>query len=152
MQDGHDPGETVHFLFEYEVFEKEPRVAFLFRLYLADDQAQASTNQCVTDIFETISTTPLDVGHRGVIDLTLPESELTPNNFRLYVCLTSPERTRSFDVLDNNVELPALSVRLHSADDLRLGAVSLDYEFRAIEAGELAEACVTPSITATGEL
>ena len=146
----YDPGESVHFRFEYEVFEKVPSAAFLFRLYLVDDRTPASSTQCVTDIFETISANPLEVGHRGVIDLILPELKLMPNNFRLYVCFTSPERTRSYDVLDNNVGLPTLFVRPHSADDRRLGAVSLDYELRTVEVGEPADTSAPPSIVATG--
>jgi hypothetical protein len=142
-------GETVNFRFEYEVLEKVPRLAFLFRLYLAEDQTSAS--QCVTDIFETVSTTPLEAGHRGVIDLTLPDLKLMPNNLRLYVCLTSPERTRSYDVLDNNVGLPVLSIRPQLADDRRIGAVSLEYKLRTIEVEEHAETGASPSIVATGE-
>jgi hypothetical protein len=137
-------GETANFRFEYEVFEEVLGVAFLFRLYLAEDQ-------CVTDIFETVGTAPLPVGHRGIVDLTLPDLKLMPNNFRLYVCLTSPERSRTHDVLDNNVGLPALSVRPIAADDRRVGAVSLDYGLRTVEADELAATGAAPSIVATGE-
>jgi hypothetical protein len=141
-------GETVHFRFEYEVFEKVPRAALQFRLRLPDDQDSA--NSIVTEIFETISTTPLEAGHRGAIDLTLPDLKLMPNNFRLFVCFVSPENTRSYDVLDKNVELPALSVRPHAADDRRLGAVSLDYELRTVGAEEPAEDSAMPSIVASG--
>ena len=139
----YDHGETVNFRFEYEVFEQVPSVAFLFRLYLGEDQ-------CVTDIFETISTVPLEVGHRGVVDLTLPDLKLMPNNFRLYVCFTSPERTRSHDVLDNNVGLRALVIR-SLANDRRLGTVSLDYGLRTVGAEEPAATSIAPSIVAAGE-
>jgi ABC-type polysaccharide/polyol phosphate transport system ATPase subunit len=145
-------GETANFRFEYEVFEEVPRVAFLFRLLLSDDHASASGLQCITDILETISTTKLEVGHRGAIDLTLPELKLLPNDFRLYVCLISPERTRNHDVLDSNVGLPALAVRSGAINDRRFGAVSLDYQFRATEAQEpVATPSVAPSIVAAGE-
>jgi ABC-type polysaccharide/polyol phosphate transport system ATPase subunit len=143
-------GETVSFRFEYEVFEKVPRVAFLFRLYLAD---QASTDgiQCITDIIETINTAPLDIGHHGVIDLTLPSLKLLSNIFRLYVCFISPEQTRSYDVLDSNVQLPSLAVRSHVAVDHRLGVVSLDYALRNLEAEQANVTGVSPSIAVVGD-
>lgn len=143
-------GETVNFRFEYEVFEKVRSVSFLFRLYLVEGQAQASS-QCIVDISETISAVPLEAGHRGAIELTLPDLKLMPNNFRLYVCFTSPERTRSYDVIDNNVGLPVLAVRSQVANDRRLGAVSLDYGFRSVDAEEPAAASTAPSIVAADQ-
>lgn len=137
-------GETVNLRFEYEVFEEVSGVALLFRLFLEEDQ-------CVTDIFETIGTGPLAVGHRGVVDLTLPDLKLMPNNFRLYVCLTSPERSRTHDVLDNNVGMPALSIRPLAIDDRRIGAVSLEYGLRTVEAEAPAATSGAPSIVAAGE-
>lgn len=144
-------GEAVNFRFEYEVFEKVPPVTFLFRLYLTEDQAQTSNLQCIAEISEIISKVPLEVGRRGVIDLTLPDLKLRPNNFRLYVCFISPERTRSYDVLDNNVGLPVLAIRSQVMDDRRIGAVSLDYEFLSADPEEPAGTSAAPLIVAAGQ-
>ena len=121
--------ETVKFRFEYEVFEKVPHLAFFFRLYLAD--GKTSSIQYVTDILETISLAPVDVGQCGAIELAFPNLKLMPNAFRLYVCFTSPGNVGAYDVIDDNVELPALVVKPNSANDRRLGTVSLSYELRS---------------------
>lgn len=135
--------ETVHFRFEYEVFEKVPHLAFFFRLYLAD--GKASGIQYVTDILETISLVPLDVGQCGVIELALPNLKLMPNAFRLYVCFTSPNNAGAYDVIDDNVELPALVIKPNPATDRRLGTVTLSYELRSSAADAPSAASVTSS-------
>jgi ABC-type glutathione transport system ATPase component len=122
----YEPGETVHFQFEYEVFEKVSQLALLFRLNLA-----GSSIHNVTDIVETISLTPLEAGHRGTVGLTLPNLKLMPNDFDLYVCLISPEGMVTYDVIDANVGLPSLVVKQSSPDDIRLGVVSLGYELQS---------------------
>ena len=142
----YEQDETVHFHLEYEVFEQVPRLAFFFRLYLSDIGIQN-----VTDILETISLTPLEAGHRGVLDLTLPDLKLMPNNFHLYVCLTSPENIGAYDVIDENVRLPALVVKPRSPDDTRLGTVSLSYELQSSGANEPAAAEFVPSAAVAGE-
>ncbi len=73
----------------------------------------------------------MEAGVRGRIDLTLPDLKLMPNNFLLYVCLTRPENAGSYDVLDSNVSLPALVLKSNSANEGRLGAVTLNYEFQS---------------------
>ena len=141
--------ETVNFRFEYEVFERVPHLAFFFRLYLTS--GKASNIQYVTDILETISLTPVDVGHCGVIELALPNLKLMPNAFRLYVCFTSPDNAGAFDVIDDNVELPALVVKKNSANDRRLGAVTLSYELRSSGRGVSTATRVASPIAAAGE-
>jgi ABC-type polysaccharide/polyol phosphate transport system ATPase subunit len=146
----YEPEETVNFQFEYEVFEKVSRLAFFLRLYLAD-KASGSSAQCVTDILETISLMPLEAGHHGVIQLTLPNLKLMPNSFRLYACFTSPENIGAYDVIDDNVKLPALVVKPKSADDSRLGTVSLSYELQSTGKNERTKADVAPSMAIVGE-
>jgi ABC-type polysaccharide/polyol phosphate transport system ATPase subunit len=141
--------ETVNFRFEYEVFEKVPHLAFFFRLYLTD--GKASSIQYVTDILETISSTPLDVGQGGVIELALPNLKLMPNAFRLYVCFTSPGNVGAYDVIDDNVELPALVVKPNSVNDRRLGTVSLSYELRNSGIDVPAAASAASPVLAAGE-
>jgi ABC-type polysaccharide/polyol phosphate transport system ATPase subunit len=144
-------GETVNFRLEYEVFESVPRLAFLFRLYLADDEAPANSVHYVTDIFETISSVPLEAGHRGAVELKLPGLKLMPNKFRLYLCLVPPERVTSFDVIDKNVELPALVVKPNRPGDRRVGTVTLDYELHNGGAEDAGAPTAAPSIVAAGE-
>lgn len=136
----YEPDETVHFRFQFEVFERVSRLAFFFRLYLDD------SSQPVTDILESISLEPLEVGYRGVVNLTLPNLKLMPNNFRLYVCFTSPENIRAYDVIDKNVELPLLAVKPKSVDDTRLGTVSLSYEVQSSSLSEPPLAAMAPPV------
>lgn len=147
----YEPGETVNFRFEYEVFENVPALAFLFRLYLADDKASANSIQYVTDIFEIINSVPLEVGHRGTVELTLPDLRLMPNSFRLCVCFTRPENIGSHDVLDENVGLPTLVIKPNSAIDRRLGAVSLNYELHNSGWKKLVPDDQAPSIVVAGK-
>ena len=74
-----------------------------------------------------------------------------PNNFHLYVCLTSPENIGAYDVIDENVRLPALVVKPKSPDDTRLGTVSLSYELQSSGANEPAAAEFVPSAAVAGE-
>jgi len=131
----YEQGETVNFRFEYEVFRRVPCLGFFFRLYLETGHGLSAKGiQYVTDIFENISLEPLEAGCRGSVELTLPDLKLMPNNFLLYVCLTRPESAGSHDVIDSNVNLPALVVKSNLPADDRLGMVSLGYEFRNIAA------------------
>jgi ABC-type polysaccharide/polyol phosphate transport system ATPase subunit len=136
----YEQGETVNFRFEYEVFERVKGLAFFFRLNLETKHGlSAKSTQPITDIFEDINSEPLEAGVRGTVELTLPDLKLMPNIFLIYVGLTRPGKVGSHDIIDSNVDLPALVVRSNLPDDLRLGMVCLDYDLRNIEAEEPSE-------------
>jgi len=143
----YEPGETVHFRFEYEVFEKVSQLALFFRLYLA-----GVVDHIVTDLLETISSSPLEAGHRGVVDLTLPNLKLMPNDFHLYVCLSPPGDTSAYqyDVIDANVDLPALVVKPNLPNDTRLGIVGLSYELRSGDMQESPTTKMVPAVVGVG--
>jgi hypothetical protein len=95
--------------------------------------------------------TPVDVGQCGVVELALPNLKLMPNAFHLYVCFTSPQNAGAYDVIDDNVELPALVVKPNSVNDRRLGTVSLSYELRSSGADVPAAKSAAFPIVAAGE-
>jgi ABC-type polysaccharide/polyol phosphate transport system ATPase subunit len=135
------PGETVKFRFDYEVLKPITGLVFFFRLYLIDETAAPPAEHTVTDIREMISADPVELGHVGVVELTLPNLRLMPNRFFLYVCLMQPDNRAGHDVIDRNVSLPALIICDEGADKNVFGAVSLDYRVE--------QQLIKPSLDAT---
>ena len=127
------PEETVTFRFEYTVRRPVRDLAFLFRLYLAADEASGRSELIVTDIYEVLSSERAPAGVSAIV-LTLPGVKLMPNEFSLYVWLGRCDRTVAYDVLDTNVSLPKLVIKSRSplARPLR-GLVPLSYEIQKLE-------------------
>jgi ABC-type polysaccharide/polyol phosphate transport system ATPase subunit len=119
------PGDTVRLCFEYEVIDPVDSLVFGLRLFLP--ALGASGQDIVTDIREVLSSRPLEAGQVGSIDLTLPSIELMPNRFLIYAFLKRKEGHVGFDIIDQNVGLPALAIDSDADDPTVQGVVSLDY-------------------------
>jgi lipopolysaccharide transport system ATP-binding protein len=119
------PGDTVRLCFKYEVIDPVDSLMFGLRLYLPS--FSASGQDIVTDIREVLSSRPLESGQVGSIDLTLPSIELMPNRFLIYAFLKRKEGGGGFDIIDQNVGLPALTIDSDANDPTVQGVVSLDY-------------------------
>ena len=128
----YQPGETVTFRFEYEVFTPVPGLAFAFGLYLPTNDVIGKPI-VVADIFELLSEGALEVGKIGAVDLTLPRLTLMPNRFLLYVWLESADGHDGYDVIDVNVDLPPLTIATETKDAKLHGVVFIQHELRKIE-------------------
>jgi lipopolysaccharide transport system ATP-binding protein len=115
--------EDVRLRFEYEVIEQVPDMAFLLGLRTALE------NQTVSVIREIVSDKPLQPGHTGTIEITLPKIPLRPTELALRADLMRADDTVGYDVLDSNVDMPYLVVTSENTDKYALqGVVSLDYK------------------------
>jgi ABC-type polysaccharide/polyol phosphate transport system ATPase subunit len=146
----YEPGETVTFRFEYEVFEPVPSLGLGFRLSLpAHDSAVL---QIVTEICEELTTEDLKVEQTGAVELTLPQLALTPNHLLLEVWLGRGDFFHNaitwkeapiYDIIDTNVDLPLLIITNETNDRKLYGVVSVEYSIRKIEMGRPVPALVT---------
>ena len=122
------PGETAKFCFDYEVLEPTPDLAFLFQLNFTPNDPDNHSKQIAAEICEILSSDALDVGDTGTFELTLPRIILTPNSYRLHVCLIRADGRVFYDVIGANVDLPTLVITPSSAKWFRYGVVSLEYK------------------------
>jgi ABC-type polysaccharide/polyol phosphate transport system ATPase subunit len=137
----YEPGETVTFRFDYEVLESVPSLALSFLLYRG---ANPFGEHVVTEIREVVSAEALDAGQTGAVELALPRLSLMPNRFLLYVRLGSATDRRSgYDVIDANIDLPALTIASETKDRKFEGVVFVEHELRRIEMARPVAALVT---------
>jgi ABC-type polysaccharide/polyol phosphate transport system ATPase subunit len=132
----YEPGETVTFRFEYEIFERVPSLGLAFILYRPTEDGTGTFfgHQVVTEICEVVSTEALEEGQMGAVELTLPRLSLMPNRLLLYAWLGSATDRRSgYDAIDANVDLPPLTIAGQTKDRKLLGVIFVEHELRRIE-------------------
>jgi lipopolysaccharide transport system ATP-binding protein len=136
-------GETVCVRVDYEVLNPVSDLMFTFRVLAGKDELGPNEEMIVTNIREVVSHEPLPVGHRGGLEIVLPNLQLRSGDLSLYLHLGAVDDRTSFDVIDSTVGLPSLRVKAGPPDE-RLGLVSLDYRFRrlAFDQGERSEVSV----------
>jgi ABC-type polysaccharide/polyol phosphate transport system ATPase subunit len=140
----YEPGETVTFRFEYEVFEPVPSLGLAFVLYRPiEDGTGPFAKHVVTEIREVVSAGALEAGQTGAVELTLPRLSLMPNRLLLYVWLGSADHRRGYDRIDANVDLPPLTIATEIKDMKLDGVVFVEYELRKIELERPVAALVT---------
>jgi ABC-type polysaccharide/polyol phosphate transport system ATPase subunit len=124
----YQPGETISFKAEYEVINRVPGLALLFRLCLPEDVPIGRPLQVIAEVREILGADQLDSGTTGKIVVKFPQLKLLPGAFSLYVCLGNPGYTRFFDVVDVNVNLPRIVISPSESSYVGAGVVALDYE------------------------
>jgi hypothetical protein len=127
------PGDTARFIIEYEVMKPVADLVLIFRLKRFADDGAGQSEQVVTDIYEELSTVPLEAGHTGAIQLTLPNLRLMANPLFIYVWIGRIDYTVSYDVIDANVALPMLVINDGAKRKRVYGVVTLDYQIKKIE-------------------
>jgi ABC-type polysaccharide/polyol phosphate transport system ATPase subunit len=124
----YQPGETVTFRFEYEVFNPVPNLALQFELSLPPfDQ------NIITEIREVLSEEALEAGQRGAVELKLPRLALMPNCLSLYALLGCADLSFAYDVIDANVDLPRLTIGAETEQTKLRGVTFVEHELRNIE-------------------
>lgn len=117
-------GGTFQLKFSFEAFETAPSLSFFVRM------RTALNGESLTAVREVVSRSEVQKGCKGTIAMTFPNISLRPCEISFYAALTRGDERISYDVIDENVELPLLTVV--SADtnrDARDGIVSLPYRF-----------------------
>jgi energy-coupling factor transporter ATP-binding protein EcfA2 len=136
------PGESVRFHIGYEVLEPVSDLSIIFRLHTLGEDFSGKGDNIVTCIQEVISRSPLAMGHKGTVELALPNLKLRPSDLSPYVCFANVADTVTYDVVDANVDLPSLHIKSESPKRFdHQGIISLDYEFRNLSAGATLTRC-----------
>jgi lipopolysaccharide transport system ATP-binding protein len=118
-------GDTVKLRFDFETNESVPSLIFGILL------RSPATGETLTIIREIVSTSPIEKGRKGTIDLTFPGISLRPREVSIYAWLGRLDNRISYDVIDENVELPFLKIVSESTDRYEIeGIISLPYHFR----------------------
>jgi lipopolysaccharide transport system ATP-binding protein len=122
-------GETVRLRFRYAAHEAVPDLAISMQLRSAVD------NSLIAVIRDVISPGPIDAGRAGTIEIELPNLPLQPGEIALYVALMSIDDTRSYDVVDDNVDLPLLVIVGRDDESfMRQGLISLTHKLSRFDA------------------
>ena len=117
-------GGTFQLKFSFEAFETVPSLSFFIRM------RTALNGESLTALREIVSRSEVQRGSTGTIALTFPKITLRPCEVSFYVALTRADERISYDVIDENVELPLLTVVNEDANrDEKDGVVSLPYRF-----------------------
>jgi lipopolysaccharide transport system ATP-binding protein len=117
-------GETFTLKFNFEAFETVPSLAFFLRM------RTALNGESLTAVKEVVSRSEVQKGCTGTIALTFPNIALRPCEISFYVAMMRVDERISFDVIDENVDFPLLTVVSDNTDrDARDGVISLPYRF-----------------------
>lgn len=122
-------GDTARFRIEYETLAQVPDLMFTFRLVLPKSELEGTEEQIVTNLRKVLSRTPVSAGHKGAVELVLPNLKLRSGEFQLRLYFDSVNDKTAYDVVDSNVDLPLILIKEGPWME-RLGVVSLDHEFR----------------------
>jgi lipopolysaccharide transport system ATP-binding protein len=117
-------GGTFKLNFSFEAFETVPSLAFFVRM------RTALNGESLTALREVVSRSEVKKGSKGTITLTFPDIALRPCEISFYAALTRADQRISYDVIDENVDLPLLTIVSEDSNrDARDGIVSLPYRF-----------------------
>ena len=98
------PGETVRLQLSVKAYADVPSLGFYASL------GSGTTNEVVTSIKDALTSTEIKAGSEFVFEIALPDVHLRPGDYRWYLCLGDKSCTKFYDVIDDNVSLPYLSV------------------------------------------
>jgi ABC-type polysaccharide/polyol phosphate transport system ATPase subunit len=118
-------GETVVFHLEYEAVRSVPDLILLLRLLVGDEGAGADM-QIVSNIYEVLSSERIEAGRRGTVDITIKNLPFQSAKFSVYGWMGRRDHSRCYDVVDQNVALPALRVEPSSDAGLAVSLIPLE--------------------------
>jgi lipopolysaccharide transport system ATP-binding protein len=123
-----ESGGSITLQFGYEVINSVPDMMFLMQI------RSAGSGDVLTYIRQVISERSLESGRTGLIELSLLDVPLRPNELSLYACFARTDNRIAYDVVDENVDLPFLRVTTRASDTFdRLGVISVPYRFSVAE-------------------
>jgi lipopolysaccharide transport system ATP-binding protein len=116
-------GESLHLCLRYKAFQDVPSLGFYMSI------RAGNTGETLTTMKEVLSRQTLQKGREGELRITLPHVPLRTGSYLLYLCLGDAECDRFYDVIDENVSLPCLSIT-SAGDDPHLaeGFFTLPYQ------------------------
>jgi lipopolysaccharide transport system ATP-binding protein len=115
-------GDVVRLIFTFKAYRNVPNVGFYMAI------SSGLSNETITSVKDVISAGPVETGSAWQIELTLPDLSLRPGDYRLYVCLGDGACDKFYDVIDENVSLPYLTVISEETDPHKtIGFVSIPW-------------------------
>ena len=118
-------GGEVKLRFTFQTYESVSDLDFGLHLRVA------TGSDPITTIRETISTSQIEAGRTGTIELTLTNVPLRPSDLALYAWLGRSDRRFNYDVIHENVDLPFLKIVSPAGEtDRDSGLISLPYRIR----------------------
>jgi lipopolysaccharide transport system ATP-binding protein len=125
-------GETIVMRFGYEVMAPVADLMFILRF------TSAATGETVSTIRNIVSESSLAAQRKGIIELTLPDISLRPNELAFQAYLARGDAVSFYDVVDSNVGLPFLQIASEKSSPYdREGIISLDYKLDFLADSEL---------------
>jgi ABC-type polysaccharide/polyol phosphate transport system ATPase subunit len=119
-------GQTIHITGEYEVLEDVSSLAMVLRLLTYHDTAEL----IVTDFIREITRAPLRRGMQGSATFSVDTSLFRSTTLSIYASLVDAGNSVGFDVVDQNVSLPQITI-CAERDGYLAGVVSIDCTFSA---------------------
>jgi ABC-type polysaccharide/polyol phosphate transport system ATPase subunit len=129
-------GDTVVFHLEYEAVRPVPDLILLLRL-LAGDESTGAEMQVVSSVCDVVSVERIGAGQQGTIDITIRNLPFLSGKLFVYGWLGRCDRSRSYDVVDQNVALPQLEVELDCAPSFGASLIPLDFSITKSEPQQL---------------
>jgi len=121
-------GGSARMHFQFEVVSDVATLDFGVRLRLA------SNGETITTVRKTLSDKPLKAGTKGKVEFLLRDTPLRPNELSIYSWLAPADGKMSYDVVDENVDLPYLKIISSSAEYVeRDGLLTLPNEITMLE-------------------
>src|SRR5262249_17221063 len=97
-------GETVRLVLSYRAYRAVPDLGLV--LHLRWD----ASKEDVTSIRAVLVPREVKPGEQATVVLTFPSVPLRPGDYSLYICLGNQVGERFYDVIDDNLGLPRLSI------------------------------------------
>ena len=119
-------GQPIRIAAEYEVLQDVSGLAMVLRLLAPNDTADL----IVTDFIREITSAPVSKGMRGSATFVIDSSLFRSTTLSIYASLVDADNAVGFDVVDQNVSLPQITIRAEREGYLA-GAVSIDCTFSA---------------------
>ncbi len=103
-------GDTIHFTASYKCFKSIPSLG----VYLA--LTSCRSGEMITSLKRPVTDRPICAGDSGTVVLELPDIMLRPGEFSIYIGLGDLNCNTLYDVIDENVNIPLLSISSDETD------------------------------------
>ncbi len=105
-----EEGETIRIVLSYRAYRAVPDLGLV--LHLRWD----ATREAVTSFRAVLARKEVKPGDEATVVLTLPSVPLRPGDYSLYICLGNQIGDRFYDVIDDNLGLPRLTITAADED------------------------------------
>lgn len=105
-------GQTVRFKLSYKVFKDVPSLGLSFNI------VSTVSGEILANIRRAITTSPVRAGAKGIVSVDIPNIPFRPGDYSLYIAIGHSDFSHWFDTIDQNVNLPLLTLTSEERDPL----------------------------------